>query len=155
MLFAKGSSRGSAANLFLHDDANLLCSRVWVGEILPGCATLVVRTFTHDEADVAALQQPLVVQIVVGVLLAIKQHRLDIASFALAAKSHPMTVFKMECGFIQVGCAYHILVTARAYGIEPQCREHIPCRSLPVILVTTVAIGIEIFWKPYIVEKLW
>ena len=47
---------------------------------------------------------------------------------------------EMYGGLLEEWCADDVLVGARAYRIESECGEHIPCGSLAVVLVSAVAV---------------
>ena len=75
----------------------------------------------------------------------IQRHAVHITCFvriAFRRDGHGFAILQMQGHLVKVRCSQHILVAARAYGVEAHSREYIPCRGLSVILVATIAIRV-------------
>ena len=51
-----------------------------------------------------------------------------------------LSIFQMNSRFLEQRSTYHIFIASRTYRIESQCSKYIPCRSLSIVLVTTISI---------------
>ena len=56
--------------------------------------------------------------------------------------SKSLSVFQMYLGRTEIRCTDHIPCTTRTDWIEAECRKDIPGRSLPIILVATISVGL-------------
>ena len=81
-------------------------------------ASQAVRSLFHEEADVAALHEAIVCQVVSGITFAVHGHVVNVAAFALARNVHALAILQVDCHLVKIRRSYYILVAARAYGIE-------------------------------------
>ena len=76
------------------------------------------------------------------IIATVEGHAVDIATIALHTDIQFITILEMEFDIAEVRRAQDILIASRADGIEAEGGEHIPSRSLTVILVAAIAVGV-------------
>ena len=73
-----------------------------IGAVSCGGTAPGVWPVAHNKTDVSALQQPLMVDVVMGIVLAVDGHGLDIAARAFTADAYLFTVFKVKCDLVKI-----------------------------------------------------
>ena len=109
-------------------------------------ASLFVGGTTHDIMDVTALHQLVVREEVFSGRRTVDAQRLNIFVVlitVLRRDGHGFAVLQMQCHLVKVRCADDILVGAGTHRIEAHGREDVPSRSLPVVLITAIAVGLR------------
>lgn len=81
-------------------------------------AAFLVGRRAHDVMDVTSVGQLAVVKVVAGVGFAVDGHLLDVAALSLAGDGHLFAVLQAEYHLVEIGRTEHVLVTARAHGVE-------------------------------------
>lgn len=140
-------ARSSATSAFLtfHAFRSSQFFRERIRSVAIADASLFVGGTTHDILDVTALHQLVVREEVFSGRRAIDAQRLNIfvvLTTVLRRDGHGLAVFQMQGHLVKVRCADDILVGTGTHRIEAHCREDVPSRSLPVVLITAIAVGL-------------
>lgn len=73
-----------------------------IGSVSCGGSAPGVWPVAHDETDVFALQQSLVVNVVMGIVFTMDGHRLDITARAFTTDAYLFAVFKVKCDLVKI-----------------------------------------------------
>ena len=121
-----------------------LSCRERVREVGSCHATSLVRLAVHSDIDYRTLDERIIVEIILGIVFTVVEHTLHINVFGAVVRSlnhHLITVFEIDGSLLKERSAEHILVACRAHRIESESREHIPSRSLTIVLIAAITIG--------------